>query len=103
MKGRIHFPQFFYQFDFFGLTNFTERKKTNGVRFPPVLQRGIKICFVCMAFVSQCGQTGSNDLLVQSRKVWLLSCPSHIIPHMVIPYDSWQLSQTPLREGGHQN
>jgi len=35
--------------------------------------------------------------LNNSHKVWLLGCPSHvIIPHMVVPFDSWQYSQTPV-------
>ena len=38
--------------------------------------------------------------LDNSRKVWLLGCPSHIIIilHMVISFDSYQLSQTPSVE-----
>jgi len=44
-------------------------------------------------------QQGELLFLNSSQKVWLLSFPSHIIiPHMVVPFDSQQLMQTPLIE-----
>jgi len=69
---------------------------------PPVLQ-GESCCdFLCICFIWQTrnvAEQGETPCLDNDREGSLLGCPSYIIiPDTVVPFDSQQLTQTPLVE-----
>ena len=70
---------------------------------PPVLRRGSSYDTpgICLVWHSRnVAERRKTPCLDNSRQAWLPGCPSHlVIPHVIVPFDSKRLSQTPLVEG----